>query len=93
MADATQQPNHPDLEWLLTELTRRESGAAPTQLKDTDEATLQSLQAQLETLIIELRQPPDDSFSNEADCQRAMELVEQISQRSDFRLRSTATRT
>lgn len=85
MTDANQPVNVRDPEWMLAELARREVGDAGGPLDDATESTIQSIQAQLETLVSELRQaPPVDDYAEESGCQRATELVEGIAQRAKF---------
>jgi serine/threonine protein kinase len=66
-------------EWMLTELARRDVGESGAPLRDADEATIRSLQAELATLVDQLRQPPPiDDFAEESDCRRATEMVERL---------------
>jgi serine/threonine protein kinase len=84
MTEADHLMHLQDREWILTQLVGRETGEAGRPLDEVTESTLQSIQAQLETLVAELRQPPPDDFAEESDCQRATELVERFAIRSEF---------
>ena len=95
MTDANKRAYGVDRERILVELARRESEGAGEPLNDVeekyvvengvDESTIQSIQAQLETLVIELRQPPpSDDYAEESGCWRAIELAERIAHRPEF---------
>jgi serine/threonine protein kinase len=50
-------------------------------MAEPDEATIRDLQAELETFLTELRDPPPiDDFFDESDCRRAIELVERLAE-------------
>ncbi len=88
MSDFSQRPHPADREWVLAELSRRDAaakGPAAGRLEAGDAATIEDLEAQLETLVTQLRhEPPLDDFAEESGCRRATEFVEQIADRADF---------
>ena len=72
-----------DWEWVLAHLVGREEGVAAP-LDESDEATIRLLEAEWETIVDQLRQPPPvDDFAEESGCRRAIELIEQIPQQQE----------
>jgi serine/threonine protein kinase len=90
MAEVNRHANEVDRERILVELARRETEGAGEPLNDVEESTIQSIQAQLETLVIELRQPPpSDDYAEESGCRLAIELAERIALRPEFTAQQT----
>jgi serine/threonine protein kinase len=81
MSDTNKYPSMEIPEQIWAEVDRRESGDPPRPMSATDEATIRDLQAEFETLLTELREPPPvDLFLDESDCRRAIELVERLAE-------------
>ncbi len=85
MTDKAGSKTTEDREWLLAELANREEGAAVGSLGANEEATIRSLQAELETIADELRLPePVNCFAAEDGCRLAIERVKRIAGKPEF---------
>lgn len=78
MSNENQQGHAAGWEWVIHQLVVRDGGERKP-LDDADEATLRDIEARLETLVDQIRQPPPvDDFAEESSCRRAVEQVERL---------------